>query len=207
MLTPAGRDDARPDDEGAGLADGRGAAVLADQLGAARDQHLAAVETAHVAADHGPDSAREIGVDGGLEHRAGSRSPAGSTRPRSRIWVARAVSADELVTRAAKRSSGFNLASSPVRGGGRGGLRQFLGGAAPALASLRSTTTAGARQWDFGRVLRRGLRRGGRGWGGLRRRSRLRLGLGEGHVGGRGPLDGARSAAARAARRGPRDRC
>ena len=60
-------------DEGAGLAQGHAAAILADQLGAARDQYGRAVEAPHVAAYHGAHKTGQVGIDRGLEHGGNHR--------------------------------------------------------------------------------------------------------------------------------------
>ena len=65
----AGRGDKPgPDHEGACLADRGGAAILSDQLGSARDKHLAAVKPANVSAHHGADRSWQVRVDRGLQN-------------------------------------------------------------------------------------------------------------------------------------------
>jgi hypothetical protein len=60
--------DAGPDHEGPGGAQGHAAAILANQSAAARDQHLRAVEAADVAAHDGAGQSGQIGVQRCFQH-------------------------------------------------------------------------------------------------------------------------------------------
>ncbi len=139
--TPSGRISAVQITKARDLAQRHGALVLADQPAAARDEHLAAVEAAHVAADDGAGEAGQVGIDRRLQH-AGDDGALGHDGAQIGHGDGRGRCRRSSPTRLANCSLSFDLRTLTVRGAALAASPAAPGAAA---ATARSAARAGRR--------------------------------------------------------------